>query len=63
MALVKRTHIAEKAELEFRAEMFDITNTPAFTQANGSLGSAAFGSITATTTGPRVLQFGLRLSR
>ncbi len=63
LALVKQTHLAEKASLEFRAEIFDITNTPAFAQPNGNFGSAAFGSITATTTDPRVLQFALRLSR
>ena len=63
LALVKNTHIAEKVALEFRAEMFDITNTPAFAQPNGSVGAAAFGSITATTTDPRVMQFALRLSR
>jgi hypothetical protein len=63
MALVKRTRIAEKAELEFRVEMLDITNTPAFAQPNGSFGSAVFRSITAATSDPRVLQFGLRLSR
>jgi hypothetical protein len=43
--------------------MFDITNTPAFSQPNGSFGSAAFGSITSTATDPRVMQFALRLSR
>jgi hypothetical protein len=63
LALTKHTHLGEMADLEFRAEVFDITNTPAFAQPNGSLGSAAFGSITATTTDPRVVQFALRLSR
>jgi Carboxypeptidase regulatory-like domain len=63
LALVKHTRIAELADLEFRAEVFDVTDTPAFAQPNGSFGSAAFGSITATTTDPRVVQFGLRLSR
>ena len=63
LALVKHTHLGEIADLEFRAEVFDITNTPAFAQPNGSFGSAAFGSITATTTDPRVVQFALRLSR
>jgi len=62
-ALVKHTQLAEKTDLEFRAEVFDITNTPAFAQPNGSLGNAAFGSITATTTDPRVAQFALRLCR
>jgi hypothetical protein len=52
-----------ETDMEFRAEMFDITNTPAFSQPNGSFGAAAFGSITSTTTDPRVMQFALRLSR
>ncbi len=63
VALVKHTRVFEKGDVEFRAEVFDITNTPAFAQPIGSFGSAAFGSITATTTDPRVVQFGLRVSR
>jgi hypothetical protein len=63
MALVKHTKLWEQADLELRAEMFDVTNTPAFSQPNGSFGAAAFGSITSTTTDPRVVQFALRLSR
>ncbi|HEV2646510.1 MAG TPA: TonB-dependent receptor [Acidobacteriaceae bacterium] len=63
LALTKHTALSEKTDLEFRAEVFDVTNTPAFAQPNGSVGSAAFGSITATTTDPRVVQFALRLSR
>ncbi|HEX3571973.1 MAG TPA: TonB-dependent receptor [Acidobacteriaceae bacterium] len=63
IALVKHTRIREQVDLEFRAELFDITNTSAFAQPNGSFGSPAFGSITATTTDPRVVQFALRLSR
>ena len=62
-ALVKHTSFGDRNDLEFRAEVFDITNTPAFAQPNGSFGTTAFGSITATTTDPRVLQFALRLSR
>jgi hypothetical protein len=63
LSLVKHTHLTERTDLEFRAEVFDITNTPAFAQPNGSFGNAAFGSITSTTTDPRVAQFALRLSR
>ena len=63
MALVKHTRLIEGTEMEFRAEMFDVTNTPEFSQPNGSFGAAAFGSITSTTTDPRVVQFALRLSR
>lgn len=63
LALVKHTKLSERTDLEFRAEMFDLTNTPAFAQPNGSFGSTAFGSINATVTDPRVVQFALRLSR
>jgi hypothetical protein len=63
MALVKHFHLPGEAQAEFRGELFNVTNTPAFAQPNGSFGSAAFGSITATTTEQRVVQFALRLSR
>ena len=63
VAMVKHTRIFENTDVEFRAEVFDLTNTPAFAQPNGSFGSAAFGSITSTSTDPRVVQFALRLSR
>ena len=63
LALVKHTRFTETFDAEFRGEIFNITNTPAFAQPNGSFGSAAFGSITSTTTEQRVVQFALRLSR
>ena len=62
-ALVKHTAFAEKWDAELRTELFNITNTPAFAQPSGSFGSAAFGSITATTTDPRVVQIALRIRR
>ena len=63
LAAVKHTSFREHYDVEFRAEMFNITNTPAFGQPNGSYGTTAFGSVTATTTDPRVFQFAVRLSR
>ena len=63
IALAKTTYVGESINVEFRAELFDVTNTPAFAQPNGSFGSPAFGSITSTTTDPRVVQFAVRLSR
>jgi hypothetical protein len=63
IALVKHTKLYGETEMEFRAELFNITNTPAFSQPNGSFGAAAFGSITSTTTDPRVVQLAVRLSR
>ena len=63
IALVKHTKLTERTDMEFRAEMFDVTNTPAFAQPNGSFGTPAFGSITSTVTDPRVIQFAVKLSR
>ncbi|HUZ94062.1 MAG TPA: hypothetical protein VMU57_04050, partial [Edaphobacter sp.] len=63
IALIKHTRLPGETDMEFRGELFNITNTPEFSQPNGSFGSAAFGSITSTTTDPRVVQFAVRLSR
>ncbi len=63
LALVKHTRFTEKMDAEFRGEIFNVTNTPAFAQPNGSFGAAAFGSITSTTTEQRVVQLALRVSR
>jgi Carboxypeptidase regulatory-like domain/TonB dependent receptor len=63
VALVKHTKLPGETDLEFRAEVFDIFNTPAFAQPNGSFGSAAFGSIISTVTDPRVVQFAVRFSK
>ncbi|GGG65465.1 TonB-dependent receptor [Edaphobacter dinghuensis] len=63
IALIKHTTLPGETDMEFRGEIFNITNTPEFSQPNGSFGSAAFGSITSTTTDPRVVQFAIRLSR
>jgi len=62
IALIKHTTIGDNADFEFRAEIFNLTNTPAFAQPNGSFGSPAFSSITSTATDPRVVQFGARIS-
>jgi len=63
LALVKHTTLFHETGMEFRAELFNVTNTPAFAQPNGTFGSAAFSSITSTTTDPRVIQLAIRLSR
>jgi Carboxypeptidase regulatory-like domain len=62
IAFIKHTGLRERVDLEFRAEIFNLTNTPAFGQPNGVVGSTAFGTITATATDPRVIQFGLKVN-
>jgi hypothetical protein len=38
--------ISERVNIEFRAEVFNVTNTPPLSDPNGSFNSAAFGTIT-----------------
>lgn len=60
-ALIKRTNLTETTNLEFRAELFNLTNTPPLNNPNTTFGSAAFGTITMAGD-PRVVQFGLKLN-
>jgi hypothetical protein len=52
----KTFRITERVNFEFRAEAFNMTNTPAFGDPNGSIGSSAFGTIT-TAGNPRDFEF------
>lgn len=61
VALIKRMTFGETRNLEFRTEIFNLTNTPPLANPNGVLGNAAFGTITAAGD-PRVLQFSLKLN-
>jgi hypothetical protein len=52
----------EGTTLEFRAEFFNAFNTPQFANPASTLPLASFGSITATTVAPRIVQFALKYS-
>jgi hypothetical protein len=58
--LSKKTKVAERVDLEFRAEAFNATNTPPLNAPNTVKGNAAFGTITSAGD-PRVLQFALKV--
>ena len=45
---------------QFRAEMFNVTNTPRFAFPNSAFGEEAFGNIESTTGNYRKMQFGAR---
>lgn len=52
----KTFRITERWRLEFRAEAFNVSNTPPLSDPSGNFGSAAFGSITGAGN-PRVFEF------
>ena len=52
----KTFQVSERVAFEFRAEVFNVSNTPPLSDPNGSFGSAAFGSITSAGN-PRDFEF------
>ncbi|GAC1359525.1 MAG: hypothetical protein NVSMB3_07070 [Acidobacteriaceae bacterium] len=61
-ALLREFPIRETTNLEFRWEVFNVTNTPEFGQPNNNFSSGAAGQITSLSGDPRVMQIALRLS-
>lgn len=61
-AALLREFPIEPVNIEFRWEVFNITNTPEFGQPSNNFSSSAAGSITSLSGDPRVMQFALRLS-
>jgi hypothetical protein len=53
----------DRVNLQFRAESYDISNTPAFDQPNSGLNTGGYGTISDTLPGsdPRVYQFALKV--
>src|SRR5215469_15025421 len=56
LMISKMFRVSERVNLEFRAEVFNISNTPPLNDPNGSFGSAAFGTITSAGN-PRDFEF------
>jgi len=46
--------------VKFRAEIYNVTNTPSFRNPEEDLSASDFGQITRTRGGPRVIQLGLK---
>ena len=53
--------LREGTRLEFRAEAFNLANTPQLGQPNSAVGNPAYGTIGATARSNRQMQLGLRL--
>ncbi len=56
LMLGKTFRVSERVNVEFRAEMFNASNTPPLNDPSGTFGSAAFGTITSAGN-PRVFEF------
>lgn len=59
-ALLKSWRVKEGQRIEFRLEAQNATNTPIFSDPNGSFGASNFGQITSTRIGPRNVQLGFK---
>jgi hypothetical protein len=57
----KLTRLTERFSLEFRAEAYNVSNTPTFRNPARDLSGSNFGEITRTRGGPRVFQLSLKL--
>jgi hypothetical protein len=55
-----KTYAFEKFRAQFRAEVFNLTNTPNFYGPNTQFGSSTFGQITSQANFPRVIQLGVK---
>jgi hypothetical protein len=67
LSLFRTFKLAEPFNLQFRAEAFNVTNTPHFNNPNGNVNSSNFGKVLSTQTAyalgrSREFRFGLRLS-
>jgi hypothetical protein len=61
MTLNKFFPIGDRVKLQFRAEFFNLSNTPQFQPPNTTQGATAFGTISGVNNQPRVIQFALKL--
>jgi hypothetical protein len=64
LALSKNFPVTERVRLDFRAEAFNLTNTPAFGFPGATVGTPQFGVISSTLSGTdaRQIQFALKLN-
>ena len=61
-SLFRKFKVTERLNMEFRAEAFNISNTPHFGNPTGSITSSNFGKILSVSDDPRRFRFGLRIT-
>ncbi len=60
-SIFRKFALRENLTAEFRAESFNVSNTPHFSNPNGSFGSAGFGQVTTAMADQRAVQLGLKI--
>ena len=62
LSVSKGVQLGGRARAELRFEVFNVFNTTNFGMPENNFDSSDFGTVTSTVGGPRVSQFGVRLS-
>ena len=60
-SLIKNTRAGERVNVQFRAEFFNLFNTPRFDVPSTQFGAQGFGVVSNQINLPRIIQFGLKL--
>jgi Carboxypeptidase regulatory-like domain/TonB dependent receptor len=60
--IIKRFRFTERIGGEVRADALNVTNSPNFNNPNGAFGNPAFGQVTSTIGGERLVRFGARVT-
>ncbi|MCL4850336.1 MAG: TonB-dependent receptor [Bryobacteraceae bacterium] len=62
LTVLRNFKLGERANMQFRAEFFNFTNTPAFAAPSSNIQAGSVGQVLNTAADPRDIQFALRLS-
>jgi hypothetical protein len=62
MSLIKNFKVTESKSFQFRAQVFNVTNTPTFGSPGGTWNLATGGQVTSTRNQPRLFEFGLKFN-
>jgi hypothetical protein len=62
MSLIKNFRVTESKSFDFRAQVFNLTNTPSFSSPSGAVNLPTGGQVTSTRNQPRLFEFGLKFN-